>query len=67
MSERICDLCGASMMLWRESTERGGDGQLQTSSRSVRWDCTCGRSFVEFQSSASVTIDVGAVADDADD
>ena len=39
------------------------EGSLVQSTGSVRWDCPCGRSFVDFHSSAELVIETADLAE----
>lgn len=43
------------------SNEALTEGELPASISSDRWDCTCGRSMISFQSTASLTVEAVVV------
>jgi hypothetical protein len=46
------------MVLRSAASETRVEAGTTTSTGSVRWDCECGRSFVDFQSAAALAIEV---------
>jgi hypothetical protein len=61
MDEQTCDLCGSPMQFRSGSNEALTEGELPASISSDRWDCTCGRSMISFQSTASLTVEAVVV------